>query len=110
MNTFNNLPAESISYQHQFQFVGKREISKLTGLSGDTLKKYRLKGLLSENIHWIRINAKVVRYNVPLVKDWLQNINDPQTHQKAIEVYLATLLSSQKKGKKRRGCSPIVKS
>ncbi len=79
MNISNNLPAESISYQHQFQFVGKREISKLTGLSGDILKKYRLKGLLSENIHWIRINAKVVRYNVPLVKDWLQNINDPQT-------------------------------
>jgi hypothetical protein len=110
MNTHNNLPAESITYQYQFQFVGKREISKLTGLSGDTLKKYRLKGLLSQDIHWIRINSKVVRYNVPLIKDWLQNINDPQTHQRAIEAYLATLLSSPGKSKKRRGSSLIVKS
>lgn len=57
MNILNNLLAESIPYQHQFQFVGKREISKLTGLSGHTLKKYRLKGLLSQDIHWIRINS-----------------------------------------------------
>lgn len=71
MNILNNLPAESIPYQHQFQFVGKREISKLTGLSGHTLKKYRLKGLLSQDIHWIRIDSKVVRYNVPLIKEGL---------------------------------------
>lgn len=110
MNIPINLPVDSISYQGHFQFVGKREISKLTGLSGDTLKKYRLKGLLSQDIHWIRINSKVVRYNVPLVKDWLQNINDPQAHQRAIEVYLATLLSNQEKSKKRRGGSSIGKS
>jgi len=40
MYTPTNVPIELIPYQHQFQFVGKREISKLTGLSGDTLKKY----------------------------------------------------------------------
>lgn len=108
MNTPNNVSTELIPYQHQFQFVGKREISKLTGLSGDTLKKYRLKGLLSEDVHWIRINSKVVRYNVPLIKDWLQNINDPQAHQRAIEAYLATLLSSPKKT--RRGYSYVAGS
>ncbi|PSB60833.1 hypothetical protein C7B61_16845, partial [filamentous cyanobacterium CCP1] len=58
--------AASISLQtHEpFRFVKKREISKLTGLSGDTLKKYRLSGLLCEDIHWIRINSKVVLYNL----------------------------------------------
>lgn len=110
MNIHINLPVDSISYQGHFQFVGKREISKLTGLSGDTLKKYRLQGILSEGIHWIRINSKVVRYNVPLIKDWFQNINNPQAHQQAIETYLASLLSSQEKSKKRRGCSSIGKS
>jgi hypothetical protein len=110
MNTSNNVPTEAITYQDQFQFVGKRELSKLTGLSGDTLKKYRLQGMLSENIHWIRINPKVVRYNVPLIKDWLQNINNPQAHQQAIEAYLATLLSSSKRSKRRRGCSQVSKS
>jgi hypothetical protein len=43
--------AASLSLQtHEpFRFVKKREISKLTGLSGDTLKKYRLSGLLCED-------------------------------------------------------------
>jgi hypothetical protein len=79
--------AASISLQthESFRFVKKREISKLTGLSGDTLKKYRLSGLLCEDIHWIRINSKVVLYNLPLMLDWLQNIHDPQPHQRAIE-------------------------
>ncbi|MBW4466281.1 MAG: hypothetical protein KME07_12720 [Pegethrix bostrychoides GSE-TBD4-15B] len=80
-----------------FRFVKKREISKLTGLSGDTLKKYRLSGILCEDIHWIRVNTKLVLYNVPLIMDWLQNINDPAAHQRAVESYLSTLLSNQKK-------------
>lgn len=80
------------------QFVDKREASRLTGLSGDTLKKYRLKqGLLIEGIHWVRLNAKTIRYNLPLVQDWLQNRNDPKAHQRAVENYQATLLSNQPK-------------
>lgn len=86
-----------VSKQEEFRFVKKREISKLTGLSGDTLKKYRLSGMLSEDIHWVRVNAKLVLYNVPLILDWLQNINDPLAHQRAIESYMSTLLSNKKK-------------
>lgn len=84
----------------EVRFVKKREISRLTGLSGDTLKKYRLSGLLSEDIHWIRVNSKVVLYNVPLILDWLQNIHDPQAHQQAIALYMAALLSNKKKRQK----------
>jgi hypothetical protein len=79
------------------RFVKKRELAKITGLSGDTLKRYRGQGLLCEDIHWIRVNSKVVLYNLPLVLDWLQNIHDPATHQKAIEAYLTALPSHQKK-------------
>jgi hypothetical protein len=84
----------------EVRFVKKREISRLTGLSGDTLKKYRLSGLLSEDIHWIRVNSKVVLYNVPLILDWLQNIHDPHAHQQAIALYMAALLSNKKKRQK----------
>lgn len=97
MNQPINSTAKQLhSYSH-FQFVKKRELSKLTGLSGDTLKKYRLSGLLIEDIHWIRVNSKLVLYNVPLIMDWLQNISDPQAHRRAIEAYQATLLSSREK-------------
>ena len=98
-----NLSTQVPASEH-FHFVKKREICRLTGLSGDTLKKYRLSGRLSENIHWIRLNPKVVLYNAPLVMDWLQNIHDPTTHFRAIEAYHASLASSTKpkrKGKSR---------
>jgi hypothetical protein len=91
--------AKQLHSHSHFQFVKKRQISELTGLSSDTLKKYRLSRLLIEDIHWVRVNAKLVLYNVPLIMDWLQNISDPQAHRRAIEAYQATLLSS--KGKRR---------
>jgi hypothetical protein len=87
----------SSGYDHnRVQFVKKRELSKVTGLSGDTLKKYRLSGLLIEDVHWIRVNSKLVLYNLPLILDWIQNSSNPNAHTKAIEVYQAGLLSSQK--------------
>ncbi|PSB05736.1 hypothetical protein C7B76_30910 [filamentous cyanobacterium CCP2] len=95
MNSSNSTAVKLLVTQERIQFVKKREISKLTGLSGATLKKYRLSGLLSEDIHWIRINSKLILYNAPLILDWLQNFNDPQAHQRAIEAYLTTLLSNQ---------------
>ena len=79
------------------QFVTKYTISELLKLSPETLKKYRLDGRLVEGIHWIRVNPRVVRYNLPLVQDWFQNQSDPQAHQRAIENYLAAQLSNQKK-------------
>lgn len=91
----SSIAKQPYSHNH-FQFVKRREISRLTGLSGDTLKKYRLSGLLIKDIHWVRINSRLVLYNVPLIMDWLQNINNPKEHCKAIEAYLAMLLSSKK--------------
>jgi hypothetical protein len=79
-------------------FVKRQEISNLTGLSGETLKKYRLSGMLSEDVHWVRINSRLILYNVPLVLDWLQNFNHPHLHEKAIASHQA-----KASGKKLRG-------
>jgi hypothetical protein len=87
----------SLLILEECRFAKKQEICRLTGLSGDTLKTYRLSGRLSEDIHWVRINSKLVLYNVPLMLDWLQNINDPTAHLKAIEAYTNSLLSNQKR-------------
>lgn len=80
-------------------FLGKKEMSKLTGLSGETLKKYRRTNLLTEGIHWVRVSPKLILYCVPLVLDWLQNQGDPVAHQRAIENYQATFLSNQNKSR-----------
>ncbi|HEY9695714.1 MAG TPA: hypothetical protein V6D10_00355 [Trichocoleus sp.] len=86
---------------NQVLFADKREMSRLTGLSVDTLKRYRLNGLLKENIHWVALNARTVRFCVPLVLDWMQNRNFPELHSKAIENYQALLLSYQGKAKRK---------
>ncbi|PSF35978.1 hypothetical protein C7H19_14630 [Aphanothece hegewaldii CCALA 016] len=82
-------------------FVDKREVSRYAKLSGTTLKRYRLQGVLIEGIHWVRLNSRCIRYNLDLIQDWLQNRHDPIAHQRAIEVYQANLLSNQKKTTRR---------
>lgn len=84
----------------QFKFVGKKIIADLTGLSVETLKKYRLNGIWTQEIHWIRLNCRTVRYNYELIYDWMQNSHDPIAHQRAIDIYLASLLSNQRKRKR----------
>jgi hypothetical protein len=89
--------AQNLQVQH-YQFVSKQVVTELTGLSGYTLKRYRLQGKLQQDIHWVAVNSRVIRYNIKLVLDWLQNhISNPQAHLRAIENYLASLPSSQKK-------------
>jgi|GEM_PF-1084726 len=86
-----------------YQFANKQVMSHLSGLSTGTLKKYRLEGKLEKDIHWISVNSRVVRYNIILVLDWLQNhASDPQAHLRAVKNYLYILHSNQSKSKFNR--------
>jgi hypothetical protein len=76
-------------------FVSKREISQRLSISATSLKRYRLNGRLIEGIHWVRLNSRCIRYNFDLITDWLQNRERLDIHQRAIEVYQASLLSNQ---------------
>ena len=82
-------------------FVGKKKASECLNLSGSTLKKYRLNGEWIEDLHWVRINSRCVRYNLELIKDWLHNRSDPAAHLRAIKLYQQSLLSSQSKKRKK---------
>lgn len=85
------------------QFVSKQEATQSLRLSGTTLRRYRVQGLLIEGVHWVRVNSRCIRYNLELIKDWLHNRHDPAAHQRAIEIYRASLLSNQRKSPKRSG-------
>lgn len=78
-------------------FVSERQASECLSLSGSTLKKYRLGGEWIEGVHWARLNSRCMRYNLELLKDWLQNQGNPKAHMRAIETYEESLLSSQKR-------------
>ena len=86
-----------LSDYKDLHFAPGRTISKLTGLSADTLKKYRKQHLLIEGIHWVRLNSKSIRYCIPLVLDWMHNQADRAAHERAIESYQSKLLSNQPK-------------
>ncbi|MGL5835833.1 MAG: hypothetical protein ACRC1Z_21770 [Waterburya sp.] len=76
-----------------------KKTSKFFDLSIQTLKIYR-KRYWSLGIHYQYLNSRTIRYNLRLIQDWLANFDDPQSHQRGIEVYLASLPSNQTK--KRR--------
>ncbi|MDX2244567.1 MAG: hypothetical protein NW224_28155 [Leptolyngbyaceae cyanobacterium bins.302] len=82
----------------QRNLVRVRRIAEVTGLSPETIRRYRYRGLLKENLHWITINPRLVLYVEPLVVDWFLNQNDQIAHQRAIENYLSKLPSNQRKG------------
>ena len=94
------LKVQSALEQDNFHFVDKRVLSQLTSLSEHTFKSYRRSKWL-EGVHWVRLTAKTIRYNWPLIRDWLHNQEDPEAHQRAIANYQAQLLSNQKRGEQR---------
>jgi hypothetical protein len=84
-------------------FLDKRRVARLLSLSYETLKNYRKQGKWIEGIHWVRVSSHCVRYNAPLIQDWLSNRHDPIAHQRAIEIYQSSLLSNQKKKQQKTG-------
>lgn len=95
----NLIPIEQLSPQ---LLLDKREAGRILGISPETLKKYRQRGYLIEDIHYYRWNQRVIRYNSILLQDWAIHRNNPTAHQRAIESYLASLASNQPKKRGRR--------
>ena len=83
-------------------WINKHAAAKLLGISVHTLKTYR-KQHWQCGIHFQFLNSRAIRYHQPLLIDWLANRFYPEAHQRAIEFYLASLLSNQTK--KRGGRS-----
>jgi len=96
MSPINNLTSQVAFDQNVFRFANKHEIAELTGLSHETLKRYRLDQKWIEGIHWVRLNPRTVRYNVRLILDWMQNAHNPKSHIRAIETYIRSLPSHER--------------
>jgi hypothetical protein len=77
-------------------WINKHAAATLLGISIHTLKIYRQKHWQS-GIHFQRLNSRTIRYHKELLRDWFANRFCPTAHQRAIEIYLASLLSNQTK-------------
>lgn len=79
-----------------YQFIGKRKAAELLGVSVETLKSWRRKGLLRNGVHYSG-DEKFLRYNQQLLLDWFVNrFRDPEAHERAITNFLASLACNQK--------------
>lgn len=82
-------------------WVDKYEAAALLGISVHTLKSYR-KLYWQSGIQYQYINSRTIRYHRWLILDWIANRFAPECHQRAIELYLASLPSNQSKTNTRR--------
>ena len=88
--------APKLSAEASNNWVNKNVAARILGISTHTLKLYR-KRHWTLGIHFQYLNSRTIRYHEGLLRDWFANISEPQVHQRAIEVYLASLLSNQPK-------------
>lgn len=77
-------------------WVTKKTAATILGISTHTLKVYRQR-YWTLGIHFQYLNSRAIRYHEGLLRDWFANISEPHIHQRAIEIYLGSLLSNQAK-------------
>jgi hypothetical protein len=86
----------------EYSFCNKRALAQKLGCSHHTIKAFRQRGELIENIHYIRSSPRSILYNLELCLNWLANRHSPASHRKAIEQYLASLEEASKTRKLRK--------
>lgn len=79
----------------QWAFVPSGEMCLQLGVCADTLKDWRVAGILKKGIYWTTFPHIPSRHfwNKDLVRDWFVNGNSA-SHTRAVERYLASLPSS----------------
>ncbi len=78
-------------------FVTINDVTKELSISRKSIQRYRRKGDLVEGIHYIQLSYNCIRYNLELMKIWMQFKNDPDAHLKAIQNYQKSLIKNSKK-------------
>lgn len=80
----------------QWAFIPTGEMCLQLGVSADTLKDWRVAGVLEKGLYWTsfpHIPSRIF-WNKDLVRDWFVTGKDSLAHKRAIEKYLGSLPSS----------------
>nr|WP_290226367.1 hypothetical protein [Trichocoleus desertorum] len=77
--------------------LNPQRAAALLDISTDTLDRYRIDSQIGwiQGVHWFQLPRGGYRYNKEMLEDWLANLHDPETHQRAVEHFRASLLSSR---------------
>lgn len=74
----------------------KRDAAQILSISTKTLERRIEDGDLQLGVHYWYEGSKMI-FDLPLLRDWQRNRNNPTAHQRAIEVRRQQLPSAQKK-------------
>lgn len=74
----------------------KRDAAQLLGISPRTLERRIDDAELQAGIHYWYEGGKLI-FDLPLLRDWQRNRNNPTAHQRAIEARRQQLPSAKKK-------------
>jgi nitric oxide reductase activation protein len=80
------------------QFIDKHEACRLLRVTERSLARYR-DLYWYQGIHYVKPVQKIL-YNKTLLVDWMINRHDWMAHQRAIEIFQASLPSNQPKKRK----------
>jgi hypothetical protein len=78
----------------EWAFIPSGEMCLQLGVSAETIKNWRVTGVLTKGLYWTTFprTPRRVFWNRDLVRDWFVNGDSP-VHQRAIEKYLKSLPS-----------------
>jgi hypothetical protein len=60
----------------------KHEAAPILNCAPRTVKNYRDRKDLIENVHWRKRGATRIEYNLVLLQDYMKNLNNPEKHLK----------------------------
>lgn len=80
----------------QWVLVPTGEMCLQLGVSSDTIKYWRIAGILPQGLYWVSLpgNSTRILWVRDLVRDWFVNGEGSPAHVRAIEKYRASLPSS----------------
>ena len=81
------------------ELIDAHQAGELLGIHPKTVERYRI-AFWTEGIHFFR-QAREYRYNALLLADWAKNRHSPQTHQRAIDVWVNQQMSNQPTRRRR---------
>jgi predicted site-specific integrase-resolvase len=83
-------------------FCTPRQALEILGISLSTLKRLRRNKQLVQDVHYVYLSDRAIRYNSELVRDWMANRSNPKAHEQAIADYFANLPSNRASQRKTR--------
>ncbi|MGK7894923.1 MAG: helix-turn-helix transcriptional regulator [Xenococcus sp. (in: cyanobacteria)] len=70
------------------QLIDKNEVAGMLGVKPATVYRYRNQKIFLEDVHYIRINSRLIRYYKEVIENWVVcGTSDPDQHWEFIHKY-----------------------